>query len=104
MAASPFGGGAKPSPSGGEKGDRGVLTVETMMSLRPALDVHGWLLDLDTRLVGGVGAMSRDGGEGVPLLKCYDNRCAKVITPTPPRTICTAAPVATPPHHRRCHR
>lgn len=25
------------------------LTIEAMLALRPALDIHGWLLDLDTR-------------------------------------------------------
>ena len=57
MAASPGGDGGAPS-DGKEEGGRGVLTVETMMALRPALDVHGWLLDLDTRcVVGALGAL-----------------------------------------------
>ncbi|CAM9386727.1 unnamed protein product, partial [Scytosiphon promiscuus] len=34
---------------GGGGGGGGGMTVEAMLSFRPALDVHGWLLDLDTR-------------------------------------------------------
>lgn len=44
--------GAEPVKSSGSQEGGGSdvgVTIKAMLALRPALDIHGWLLDLDTR-------------------------------------------------------
>lgn len=56
-------GAGSPGGRGCVGGGSGVVTAEMILSWRPALEVHGWLLDLDTRC-GGCG-MGRDGKDCV---------------------------------------